>query len=78
MHPREGILVLTPFKALERISMTGNPRCAAAGFGWGASCRVDGGRRDRGLGLPDFCCHCCLFRNLFAAEVEWLWLLLLP
>lgn len=28
MHPREGILLLHPFTALERISMTGNPRCA--------------------------------------------------
>lgn len=26
VHPREGILMLTPFKALERISMTGNAR----------------------------------------------------
>lgn len=33
VHPREGILVLTPFKALERISMTGNARCAGLGGG---------------------------------------------
>lgn len=30
VHPREGILYLTPFAALQRVAMCGNARCAAA------------------------------------------------